>query len=90
MTLSHVELWTKPNCSFCTKAKKLLSINDIPFTEKVLNVDFTKEILLERFPDAKTFPVVVVEGFNIGGFSNLQEMINDNNNDTRRFLTEDN
>lgn len=89
MTLSHVELWTKSNCSYCTKAKKLLMINSIPFTEKKLDVDFTREILQERFPTAKTFPVVVVEGFHIGGFTNLEEMINTNNNDGRLLLNED-
>lgn len=89
MTMGHVEIWTKPNCSYCTKAKKLLKINNVDFTEKVLGVDFTKEILLERFPQAKTFPVVVVEGYNIGGYERLEEMITTDNSDTRRFLTED-
>jgi glutaredoxin-related protein len=52
-----------------------------------LNEDFTREQLLELFPSVKTFPVIVVDGFNIGGFQQLKEMI-ETNNTTAKYLTE--
>jgi thioredoxin reductase (NADPH) len=69
----NVELYSKDDCAFCTKAKNLLNSLAIPFTEQRLGVHFTREILLEKFPTAMTFPVVVVDGMYIGGYSNLVE-----------------
>jgi glutaredoxin-related protein len=33
-------------------------------------------MLLEKFPDAKTFPVIVVDGMYIGGYNELSEELN--------------
>ena len=84
-----VTLYTKDTyCSYCEKAKALLMMKNIAFTELKLNQDFTKDTLLEAFPSAKTFPVVVVDGFNIGGYEQLAEKIQEET-DNRKFLTED-
>lgn len=82
-----VEIWTKDNCGYCTRAKQFLSNKNIPYTELKLNEDFTREILLEKFPTAKTFPVIVVDGFYIGGFTQLEEMVNEQR-DGRKLLNE--
>ena len=84
----NIILYTKENCAFCTKAKMLLSSKGINYTELKLNEDFSRENLLELYPSAKTLPVIVVDGFNIGGFTNLQEMINNQPQDSRKFLAE--
>lgn len=64
-------IYSKPNCIFCEKAKELLDFQNIPYELKVLDVDFTREELLEMFPDAKTYPQIIFEGEHIGGFDNL-------------------
>lgn len=84
--IGNVELYTKQDCPYCTKAKVLLRNMDIPFSEQKLDQDFTREILLEKFPLAKTFPVIVVDGFHIGGYSQLVEKIN--TVDNRKLLNE--
>jgi glutaredoxin-related protein len=33
-------------------------------------------MLLEKFPDAKAFPVIVVDGMYIGGYNELNEELN--------------
>ena len=86
--IMNIILYTKENCAFCTKAKMLLSSKGINYTELKLNEDFSRENLLELYPSAKTFPVIVVDGFNIGGFTNLQVMINNQPQDSRKFLAE--
>jgi glutaredoxin len=83
-----VTLYTKQNCSYCNQAKVLLASKNISYTELKLDSDFTRENLLEMFPRATTFPVVVVDGFNIGGFSQLQTMINEQTTSTARLLNE--
>jgi glutaredoxin len=66
----------------------LLSSKGIQYNEMKLNEDFTKESLQQLFPSATTFPVIVVDGFNIGGFTQLQKMINEQTTTTGKFLTE--
>jgi len=84
----NVTIYSKDNCSYCTSAKMLLSSKGIQYNEMKLNEDFTKESLQQLFPSATTFPVIVVDGFNIGGFNQLQKMINEQTNTTGKFLTE--
>lgn len=71
----EVTIYTKPKCSFCAKAKSLLAEHNILFSEKQLNVHFTREWLVEKYPAARTYPVVVVDGFYVGGYSELNEQL---------------
>ena len=68
-----VEVYSKDGCGFCTAAVSLLRNKGIKFTEEKLGVHFTREMLLEKFPHAKTFPVIVVDGMHIGGYIELNE-----------------
>jgi glutaredoxin-related protein len=83
-----VTLYTKHDCFYCSQAKVLLASKNIQFTELKLNEDFSRANLLEMFPSAKTFPVVVVDGFNIGGFSQLQTIISEQTSSTAKLLNE--
>lgn len=85
----EVVLYTKPNCSFCVNAKTLLNAKGINYREFKLNEDFTRENLLELFPSARTYPVIVVDGFHIGGYAQLSEMLSEQKKDSRKFLAED-
>ena len=84
----NVVLYSREDCSYCTRAKMILATRNIPYKELKLNEDFTKEYLLELFPSATTFPVVVVDGFNIGGFTELAKMITEQKEPLGKFLTE--
>jgi glutaredoxin len=66
----------------------LLSSKGINYSEMKLGVDFARESLIEMFPEAKMFPVVVVDGFNIGGLPDLKKMIMEETKSTSRLLTE--
>jgi len=84
-----IELYSKDNCSFCTQAKQLLRIHNKEYVEYKLGEDFTREILLSKFPEARTFPIVVIDGFHVGGFQELQTQINEEIKDNRKVLLED-
>ena len=86
--IGDVVIWSKPDCPYCTRAKNVLRINNISFTERMLNRDFTREQLLETYPTAKSFPVVVLDGFYIGGYTQLAEKLNEVNNSTQQLLNE--
>lgn len=83
-----VTLYTKQDCFYCSQAKVLLASKNISYTELNLDSDFTRENLLEMFPTAATFPVVVVDGFNIGGFTQLKYMIEEQTTSTAKLLNE--
>jgi len=85
-----IEIYSMEGCPACVDAKTTLRNMNKPFIEYKLNEDFTREVLLSRFPEAKTFPVIVVDGFHIGGYRELVEQINKEVNDTRKVLLEDN
>ena len=68
-----IEIYGKFFCSYCDQAKALCEARGVPYTYKELDKDFTKEQLLEIFPNAKTFPQVKIDNTNIGGFAELKE-----------------
>jgi glutaredoxin len=67
----------------------LLASKGIFYNELKLNEDFSRENLLELYPSAKTFPVIVVDGFNIGGAQELELILNEENEmGNKKFLIE--
>lgn len=82
-----VEVYSKDGCGYCTAAVSLLKSKDIRFTEQKLGIDFTREMLLEKFPLAKTFPVIVVDGMHIGGYIELTEELRKRNS-SQKLLNE--
>lgn len=83
-----VELYTKDNCGYCIAAKTLLNNSNIQFTENKLGVHFTQDTLKTKYPYASTFPVVVVDGFYIGGYNQLNEQLLKNSSYTSNLLNE--
>jgi len=75
-------VYSKDNCSFCQQAKNLLLMKNEKFEVKKLNVDYTLEDFIDKFPEQKTFPMVVHkvdESYvNIGGFDKLKEFFDAN------------
>jgi glutaredoxin len=72
-----IDLYTKPNCSYCVQAKNLLNrkhqlYREIPIDERMLNE------IWEKYPTARTAPVVVVDGEYIGGYKELQALFESN------------
>lgn len=64
-------IYGKDGCSYCEKAKQLCEERGYNFEYRTLNVDYTREQLLETFPLAKTVPQIVINGNKIGGYTEL-------------------
>lgn len=73
--MNNVILWSKYHCPYCDQAKALLKQRGIPFEERKIGDGWTKEELLESLPSARTVPQIVINGNNIGGFSELKEYL---------------
>ena len=70
-----IEIYGKPQCPFCDKAKALCERMELKYTYKLLGADFTREELLETFPGARTVPQIIVNGTKIGGYTELVNYI---------------
>jgi glutaredoxin 3 len=85
----HVEIYTRSGCSYCNMAKELLQSKSIGYVEQKLDIDFTRTSLVEKFSSAKTYPVIVVDGFYIGGYTQLKYLLEQRESDQRKLLTEE-
>ena len=68
-----IEIWSKPACPYCVKAKNLCEQKGYDYIYKMLDEDFTREELFEEFPGARTFPQIRIDGENIGGDQQVEE-----------------
>jgi glutaredoxin-related protein len=84
----HVEIYTRPGCSFCDRAKDLMNTKGIVYKEHKLNIDFTRSFISEKFSTAKTYPVIVVDGFYVGGFNEFEMIVEQQSRDTKQYLRE--
>jgi glutaredoxin len=74
-----IEIWGKPQCPHCEAAKRLCENRNLPYVYKQLDVDFTREEVLEVFPEARTFPQIKVNGDAIGGYDKLGTYLEETN-----------
>lgn len=67
-----IEVYGKPNCVWCDQAKNLLSETRRTFNYYSVGTDISVDELKEKFPGVGSVPIIVVNGFRIGGFHDLK------------------
>lgn len=67
----NCEVWTKDNCPFCVKAKRLLLNRGALIQEMKIGDNCTREQLLEKVPSARSVPQIFIDGELIGGYNEL-------------------
>ena len=67
-----IEIWCKPASPFCVKAKNLCEREGYEYKYYMLDEDFTREELFEKFPNARTFPQITSNGEYVGGFTEFE------------------
>ena len=72
-----VEIYSKPQCPYCDMAKALAEREEHDLTVKMLDVDFDREVLMETFPGARTFPQIIVNGDKIGGYQEFKKLVDE-------------
>ncbi len=69
----NVEIYSKPNCSYCDRAKiKLQKYNP---KIHMLDKDYSREEFFIKFPDAKTFPQIIINKEHVGGYHELEKWL---------------
>ncbi len=75
----QAEIYSKTNCVFCDKAKmRLAKYNPKIF---MLDQDFTREEFFQKFPNAKTFPQIIINSEHVGTYNQLEQWLAFNNPD---------
>jgi glutaredoxin len=74
-----VVIYGKPVCPYCVKAKALCESRGFEYEYKELGKDFDRELIMEEFPTARTFPQIVINGQKIGGYDQMVKYIEDTN-----------
>lgn len=71
------EIYTKPTCPWCVRAKQILQSNNYEIVEKVLGVDATKEDIETRLNGRKitTVPQIFLDGEYVGGCTDLAKKL---------------
>lgn len=62
----EIIIYTMKGCGHCTRIKELIHRANVPYVEKKLDIDFTREELLKMYPKAHGYPVMTVDGEFIG------------------------
>ena len=70
-----VEIWGKRNCPYCNRAKQTSKKFGLNYIYHQLDEDFTKEEFLEKFPDAKSYPQIIVDGKLVGGYMDFLTLL---------------
>lgn len=73
-----IVLYSKDNCKYCEMSKALLNNKNIEFTEHRIGKDITREEFMEQFPNVRTAPAIFIDGVYIGGYTNIVEWVDQN------------
>jgi glutaredoxin 3 len=60
-------VYSKPECPYCFKVKKVLELCGKEFVVYTLDEDFTRKEFYAEFGEGSTFPQVVVDEKHLGG-----------------------
>ena len=70
----EVVIYSKDNCPYCDMAKNWFKRKNLTFTEHKIGTNgFTREMLLEAVPTARTVPQIFIDDQLIGGFTELKQ-----------------
>lgn len=66
-------VWTKPNCSYCNRAKNMLDEEDIEYEVRLVDeVNWTNDDMLKMAPNELTYPQVFLGEKHVGGCDDLE------------------
>ena len=74
----NIQIYTKPNCTYCVQAKDLMSKCGLQYEEFTIGIHITVEELIEHLKrNVKTVPQIVIDKEVVGGFNHLKEYLLD-------------
>ena len=71
-----VIIYSKPGCGYCEMAKQLATAKGCEVEYLMMGQDFGAKQMFELFPSARTLPQILVDGEAIGGYTELDKLLN--------------
>ena len=71
------DIYTRPTCFWCVRAKHLLESKGISYRDLDINNDNLRKELKIKAPGIKTIPQIFKDGKRIGGYEDLVEYFKD-------------
>ena len=75
----NVEIYSKTHCGYCDRAK--IKLQKYRTKIHILDQDYTREEFFAKFPNAKTFPQIIINNEHIGTYNQLEKWLAFNNPD---------
>tara|TARA_B100002051_G_scaffold204565_1_gene194916 strand:- start:279 stop:518 length:240 start_codon:yes stop_codon:yes gene_type:complete len=75
----EIEIYSKTNCVFCDKAKMRLQKHNPKI--HMLDQDYNRDDFFKKFPNARTFPQIIIDKQHIGGYFELKKWLDQNSFD---------
>jgi glutaredoxin 3 len=70
----EIVIYSKEQCPYCDMAKNWFKSKNLTYTEHKIGTNgFTREMLLEAVPTARTVPQIIIDGKLIGGWDDLRK-----------------
>ena len=76
-----IEIYGKSDCIWCEKSKQLLDDAGRFYKYYSLGEDYGIDFIHENFPGVKTVPIIVIDGFRIGGYESLKGYVEETGGD---------
>ena len=73
--MNKIEVFTSSTCPYCTKAKKLLQMLNLDYTEHNVDDDFDgmcEELSTTYGKQIQTVPQIIINGHYVGGYTDLE------------------
>lgn len=82
---THIQIYSKTQCPYCDAAERIAQqmvqeTSAFTYNKYMLNEDFTREQLMEKFPGARTFPQITINGESIGGYTEFRDYVHREHN----------
>ena len=71
------DMYTRPTCFWCVRAKHLLESKGISYRDLDINNDDLRKELKIKAPGIKTIPQIFKDGKRFGGYEDLVEYFKD-------------
>lgn len=75
MKTYKIGIYSREGCTYCDLAKSLLEDHGLKYTEQTVETPDEKVQLKTLYPEARTLPVIIIDGEWIGGYTNLVDWI---------------
>ena len=77
--MKNITIYTGPMCNFCEAAKRLLSRNNVVFSEiDISKVDGAKDEMIKKSNGKKTIPQIFFNDQHIGGYDDVRTLEKEN------------